>query len=231
MQYATNQGNMIRRRLFNKYVQFVEDIYKSYLSLVRKHWSIPRTITVLGKEKALEAVDIKGMDIDGGFDIVVEYGASLSLDPLTRREEILSLQPMFQQAGVPPRVTLKMLKLNELEGLYDIMQLAEDRQRELFEEMIATGRYLVPRKLQDHENMLAYGMQYVMTTEFKYLPEESKVLIERHIEERAEVAAAEKAPAGSAGGAMPPGPAGAPGDLPAGPEMVPAQAGLEELMK
>ncbi|TGN99697.1 hypothetical protein PN36_34985, partial [Candidatus Thiomargarita nelsonii] len=90
MQYATNQGNMIRRRLFNKYVLFVESIYKSFLNLVRKHWSAGRTIQVIGKEKAIEAVEIKGADIDGGFDLVVEYGASLSLDPMTRREEILS---------------------------------------------------------------------------------------------------------------------------------------------
>lgn len=210
MQYAANQGNMIRRRLFNKYAMFVEAIYKSYLDVVRKNWDTKRTILVIGKEKALEAVDIQGADISGGFDIVVEYGASLSLDPMTRRQEIQALQPLFEKAGVPVRVTLKMMKLNELEGMYDMMQLSEDRQREIFEEMIATGMYLPPEELEDHENMLAYALQFRMTTEFKYLDEDLKVLIIQHIKDRSALAAQEAA------GAPPPG-AGQPGMMPGGP--------------
>lgn len=226
MQYATNQGNMIRRRLFNKYAMFVEQVYKSYLNVVRKHWDTRRTIYVIGKEKALEAVDIKGADISGGFDIVVEYGASLSLDPMTRREEIMNLQPLFEKAGVPVRVTLKMMKLNELEGMYDMMQLAEDRQREIFEEMIATNIYIPPEELEDHENMLAYALQFRMTTEFKYLDEDLKVLIIQHIKDRSTLAAQEAAQMGAGqpgqmpGGPGVPGPAPMPGELPE--EEVPA---------
>lgn len=213
MQYATDQGNMIRRRLFNKYAMFVESVYKSYLSIIREHWSTPKTVKVIGKEKALEAIDIKGADIDGGFDLVVEYGNSLSLDPMTRRQELTALQPLFEKAGVPVRVSLKMMKLNELEGMYDMMQLAEDRQREIFEEMISTEAYIQPEKFQDHENMLAYAMQFVMTTEYKYLEEDHKALILQHIEDRAALAAQEKAPA-PMGGPGVPGPAPAMGELP-----------------
>ena len=133
MNYATNQGNMIRRRIFNKYVLVVESIYKAILKLVCKHWPVNRTIYVLGKEHALEAVDLKGSDIDGGYDVVGEYGVSLSLDPMSRREEILTLQPLFEKAGVPTRTSLKLLKLNELEGMYDRLALAENRQKEIFD--------------------------------------------------------------------------------------------------
>jgi len=49
---------------------------------------IPRTIHVLGKEKAFDAMDIKGADIDSGYDLVVEYGASLSLDPLHAEKKL-----------------------------------------------------------------------------------------------------------------------------------------------
>lgn len=190
MQYATNQGNMVRRRLFNKYVLFVEQIYKSFLRITKAHWEIPRTIHVLGKEKAFEAMDIKGADIDGGYDLVVEYGASLSLDPTSRREEIITLMPLFEKAGVEPRDLLKMMKLNELSGMYDLLELASDRQRELFEEMISTGVYIPPRELQDHKNMLSFAYEYIMTTDFKYLHDDSKLLIERHIREREQIAAA-----------------------------------------
>lgn len=215
MQYATNQGNMIRRRLFNKYVLVVESLYKTILNLVRKHWTLGRTIAVLGKEKALEAVDIKGADIDGGYDVIGEYGVTLSLDPITRREEIMTLQPLFEKAGVPVRKSLELLKLNELEGMYDSLDKAGARQKEIFDAMIGSGMYLPPEDLMDHENMIAWALDYFMSQEFTSLPEEFKALLKQHIRERAQVAASETAgpgntaaPANAAPGPLPSGPAG-----------------------
>lgn len=213
MQYATNQGNMIRRRLFNKYVLGVESLHKGLLDLERKHWTLERTIRVLGKEKAFESIALKGADIDGGYDVVGEYGVTLSLDPMTRREEIMALQPMFEKAGLPPRVSLKMMKLNELEGMYDALEKAEDRQREVFDEMIATQRLIEPETMMDHENMIAWALEYFMSAEFKYLDDSSKELCKEHIRKRIALAASEKAPAV----------AGTPGPTPAPtPEMMPA---------
>lgn len=222
MQYATNQGNMIRRRLFNKYTLFVESIYKRFLQIIQKNWTTPRTIMVLGKEKAFEAVDLKGADISGGYDLVVQYGASLSLDPTTRREEIITLMPLFEKAGIETSEILGMLKLNELSNLYDMKDLARDRQREIFEEMISTGMYIAPEDLQAHPEMLAYAYRYVMTVEFKYLKEEQKALVRRHIRER-EVLAAQQAASAAAQGAPGPAPTGPAGTLPS----VPGEAPLD----
>lgn len=216
LQFSANQGNMIRRRLYNKYRLAVESLYKAYLDLVRRHWEVERTVKVAGKEKAMEAAEIKGADIDGGFDMVVEYGSSLSLDPMTRKEEILSLVPLFEKAGMSPRQLLKYLKLNELDNMYNDFDYAESRQREIFEEMIQTGKYISPRIHDDHENMLVSAKRWVMTVEFKILPEEIKLLIEKHIDDRAAAQASLIAPQAPAGGPLPPGPAGAPGPLPAG---------------
>jgi hypothetical protein len=225
MQYATNQGNMIRRRLFNKYVLFVESLYKSYLRLIAQHWDLARIVNVLGKEKALEAVELKGMDVDGGYDVVGEYGVSLSLDPMTRREEILTLQPLFEKANVPPTSVLKMLKLNEMEGLYDLVQMAEDRQREYYEEMIATGKYIAPELWQDHVNMNAWSLQYFMTSEFKYLEEDKKRLCHQHFVERNTLPAKEQQLMQQAGGAAAPGTQAVPALAPApAPEVAPAPA-------
>jgi hypothetical protein len=227
MQYATNQGNMIRRRLFNKYVMFVESIYKSYLNLVRKHWDIGRIVQVLGNEKQIESVEIKGADIDGGYDLVVEYGSSLSLDPITRREEILLLQPLLEKAGVPSRVILSMLKLNELSNMRDLIQMADDRQEEIFKNIIATREQIQPRRHQDHVNMMAYAKLWFMTKEYDNLDDEIKDLCEEHLELRAQVAAQEQAPGGLAAQPQAPGPApqgpatspdvGAPQGAPTGP--------------
>lgn len=211
MQYATNQGNMIRRRLFNKYVLAVETDYKLILDHVRKHWSINRTISVIGKEKALEAIDLKGADIDGGYDIVGEYGTNLSLDPVSRRQEIIALQPMFEKAGIPPRKSLELMKLNDLEGMFDRLELAGLRQKEIFDLIIGTGSYIKPKPFRDHENMIAWAMDYFMTQEFESLEENIQQLCEQHIQERAQVAATEKP--GTAP-TQPPGPAPA-GGLPA----------------
>lgn len=215
MQYATNQGNLIRRRLFNKYVMFVESMYKGYLDLVRKHWTETRKIAVLGTENAFKAIDISGADIDGGYDLVVEYGASLSLDPTMRRDEILKLMPIFKEAGIDTRYIAQMLRLNELEGLYDYTEMPENRQREIFEEMMASKIYIKPADLQDHKNMLAYAYRYVMSSEYKYLEDADKELIVRHIKEREQLMAA---------GAAPPAPPGVPGPA-AAPEAGPPLPG------
>jgi hypothetical protein len=220
LQYATQQSNMIRKRLFNKDIAVVEWVYKTYLQIVSENWKETRTIKVLGKEKAFESINISGADIASGFDLVVEYGASLSLDPITRREEILQMMPLFQQAGVQPRKMLQMLKLTELENAYDHIELAETRQREIFEEMRIKGIYIEPQELEDHINMLAFAYTYVMTAEFKYLNPVHKEMINKHIKDREEMQASKMAgaggmpgmpPMGAPPGGMPPPP---PGGLP-----------------
>jgi hypothetical protein len=229
MQYATTQGNTIRRRLFNKYVLAVECLYKAILDLTRKHWSVTRTINVLGKEKALEAIDVKGSDIDGGYDVIGEYGVSLSLDPITRRQELLSMQPLFEKAGVPARTALRMMKLSELEGMYDKLDLAGNRQKEIFDLMIASNAYIPPKPFRDHENMIAWALDYFMTAEYEMLAPGVQALCEQHIKDRAALAAQERggsAPGQNAPG-QPPGPVpSAPaGEVPApapGPEQLPA---------
>jgi hypothetical protein len=206
LQYATQQSNMIRKRLFNKDISVVEWLYKTYLALIVENWKETRTIKVLGKEKAFESLSLSGADIASGFDIVAEYGASLSLDPITRREEILQMMPLFQQAGVPPRKMLQLVKLAELENAYDHIELAETRQREIFEQMRISGQYIAPEKLEDHVNMLAYAYTYRMTAEFKYLKDVTKKLIEQHIGDREEMAAEGVASAAAPGAGAPPAP-------------------------
>jgi len=219
MQYAVNQGSMIRRRLFNKFTMLTENVYKAYLDIIRENWTIGRIVTVMGKENALEAVDIKGADIDGGYDLVLSYGTNLSIDPMTRRQEILQYQPLFEKAGVTPQMSLKLMKLNDLEGFYDDINLAEARQREYFEEIIATEKYVPPEIFEDHVQMLAFARKYRMTQQFKSLEKKIKDLIYKHIVERAGLPKIEEALL--AGGAAPAAPipemAGAPGMAPVGP--------------
>jgi len=117
--------------------------------------------------------------------------------------------PLFEKAGVDNKTILAMMKLNELEGLHDIMQLSEQRQDELFEEMLASNKYIPPRELQEHKGMLNYAYRYLMSSEFRNLEEDQKLLIEQHVREREQLA--------SGGMGTQPSEGPAPGPAPAGP--------------
>lgn len=194
-QTAIESGNTNNRRFFNKYTDVVRDFWRDRLELIRQNWELPRLIKTLGDENAFEARDIKGADIMDGFDIMVDYGQSLPLDPNMRREQIMILMEPLKEAGVPMTKIIKMLKLNELDTLYDELDLAERRQREIFDEMIAASTkydeplYIGPEELENHEGMLVFCSKYRMTMEYKKLSSELKDLVEQHIRDRMEMAA------------------------------------------
>jgi hypothetical protein len=199
-QTSIESGTMMHRRLFKKYAMMIERLYKDYLGLVKKHWTIPREIEVVGREKAFEVAKFQGSDIENGWDLRVSYGTSLPLDPNMKREAILLLQPMLKEAGMSPKQILNMMKLNEIESMHDRMSMAADRQREIFEEMVIKNRagiatYIAPRPVQEHDGMLEFAYDYIMTAEFRDLEPEIQLLIEKHVEQR-ESLRSEKAAAG-----------------------------------
>ncbi len=230
MSYAVNQANLIRRRLFNKYVLFVEALYQTILDLAIKHWKAPRTIQVLGREKAYELESLRGADIVGGYSLVVEYGTSLSLDPATRRDEILRLRDVLKSGGVSDRTILGMMRLGELDSLADAVELSDDRAREVVEFIAENELQVLPMFAEDHEGMLAYLLFYVMTREFRDLTGKAQDLVREHVrlrfqqmnKDKAEMAGAP--PAAVGGGAPAPGQGAPPlaglpavGPLPTGP--------------
>jgi hypothetical protein len=203
MQFAVEQSNLIRKRLFNKLIAFVESEAQDFLSLVANNWNVPRTIKVIGREKAFEVMDIKGSDIRSGYDVHTEYGTSLSLDPMARRMELMQYMPLFEKANIKMRTVLGLMRMSELDTAWDLTQLAADRQREYFEEIIASGTYIPPGEEEDNINMLEYAMNWRMTSEFKYLDDATKQLCLQHIKARKDKAAAEVVPTPDAAQALP----------------------------
>lgn len=188
MQFATQQSNMIRRRLFNKYTKYVEAVYRDLLDIARTRWPNGKIISVLGKEKAFNTVPFKSSEIAGGYDLVVEFGTSLALDPISRRQEILQMMPFFEKAGIQPKALLRHIRLNELENLYDMATLGADRQQEIFDLIRTTGVYTPPEDLQDHQSMLEFAYTYIMTAQFKALPDNVREMIKKHIKDREQLA-------------------------------------------
>lgn len=231
LQTAINAGNMVRRRLFNKYTLYVESVYSLYLKLVQKHYDDKRKVLVTGEENSISVAYFSGADLTGGFDLKVEYGASFSLDPASRREEIMQLIPFLKEAGYTMRQILGMLRLNEVGALFDMATVGRRRQMEIFDEMISkyesTGQLVMvePEKNEDHGSMLEAAKEFRMSMLFKSLEPELQAAIDQHIDDRMEMAASVAAgPAAGAAGpaAMPgmqPGPMAqlaAPGGLPTG---------------
>lgn len=236
LQTAINAGNMVRRRLFNKYTLFVESMYSMYLQLVQEHYDDKRQILVVGEEGAADIAYFSGANISGGFDLKVDYGTSFSLDPASRREEIMLMWDKLIEGGATPRQLIQKLNLNEVGNLFDMMEVGKRRQLEIFDEMISkfeeTGTliYIEPEKNEDHGSMLEAAKEFRMGMVFKSLDPELQAAIDQHIDDRLEMAASvaaggpgqEQAPPMPG---MPPAPgAPMPGAEPAAP--APAMPGL-----
>lgn len=222
MQLASDQSNQIRRRLFNKFTRFVETIFKDYLDVVRENWTTQRKIYVLGKEKAFEVMDFDAMSITGGFDLDGSYGTHFSLDPITRKDQIMQLIPLFREAGLPLRLLLNHLRMSDLSGIHDLSEMASDRQREIFEEMEARldrgfgpdQAYIKPEDDEDHEPMVEFCKYFRSSAEFKYKKDEVKDLIRRHYKERLAMLGQAAAAMGGGAPAAPGGAASAQGEAP-----------------
>lgn len=194
-QTAMEAGNTQRRRFYDKLALATESVHRHNLEMIKEHWKTKKTISVVGNEKALIVADFSGADIKNGFDIIVEHGQSLPLDPNLRKEQIMALQPLLEKAGFDSKTIVKLLKLSDLDSMYDLNTLSEERQYEIFQKMWATyeelgePEYIPPKEYEAHAEYLAFAEKYLNTLEFKSLPKDVKDLIVRHVEERTQMAA------------------------------------------
>jgi hypothetical protein len=104
----------------------------------------------------------------------------------------LRLMPLLKEAGISPKTILVMLKLGELDSLSDAAGLAEDRMREVIEKISATDVQVLPQFGEDHEGMLAFGLLYVMSKEFKEMDSLTQDLIRQHLRLRAKAGREDK---------------------------------------
>jgi hypothetical protein len=230
IQTAIDAGNTVRRRLFNKYTMLTEDVFKHLIGLAQMHWDEKHKVRTIGKERAFETKEFDKADIAGGYDFVGEYGASLSLDPARRREEIQQLKPDLKEAGVSPKTLVGMYRLNELDSIYDRVERAALRAREVVDKIIDSKDEVEIREMGDHAGMLEFFYEYVTSAEYDGLPDDIKDLIDEHVRKReklaAQVATTGKAPVkGAAEGGEAEGQPGIP--PPAVPEGAPPEAAEE----
>lgn len=232
-QTAINAANMVRHRVFNKYQDLVEFVYETYLMNVRDNWKVARKIKILGPEDMPTIKYYQGSDISGGYALKVEYGANFSLDPAMRREEIMQAKDLLVEAGVNPKTIAQKLRYNEIDGLFDAVEMAKKRQIEIFERAITNYEKTgiadvepasVMRKAF-HMEMAEAAMEFVMTRDFLNLDAELREAIYAHIDEREQLAAEQMAPPPAEGMPGQP-PIGAPGMPPMGMPPLPDIGGV-----
>lgn len=212
-QTAIEAGTMVNRRLFVKYSAAVEKTYKHFLGLVVQHWNEARTISVVGEEQSFRARELMGADIANGWDIKVEYGAALPLDPNMRREAIMLMWDQLLEAGFTGKQLLNKMKLDDLQGVFDLNERAANRQQEQFREMIefyrqGQPRLIEPKDLEEHAARLEWAYNYLESREFHDLPEDLQDILKEHVRMRVDMAAEQAVP-----------------EQPAGPEMMPPMPG------
>lgn len=214
--YSVNQGNMVRQRLFNKFVRNTERIYTRLLLMAANRWKTSRIVKVIGDENIVETRALRGADIAFGYDVRCEFSASLSLDPMTRRSEIINMWPILKEAGLDQKKLVSMLKMSELGNTFDMSKLAENKMKSYFNRIIETGIPQAPREKENHADMLAFAADYVMMEAFDKLPEPIKMMIEDHITAREDLLKAQLQPE-TAPGAAPEAPEELQDALPPGP--------------
>lgn len=211
LQTAINAGNLIRRRLFNKYEKYVREIYGDYLENVKEHYTDSRKLLITGEEEAMSVAYYSASDLSGGYDLSLDYGTAFSLDPASRREEIMQLRDVLKEAGTDGRGILKLLRLNEVKVAFDMAEAAERRQLEIFDEMIAKYEQsgllieILPEKNEEHAGMLETAKEFRMSMTFKLLDKELRDAIDAHIDARMQMLADMAAPAPVAPATIPPG--------------------------
>jgi hypothetical protein len=231
-QTAINAANTVRHRVFNKYTRLVEFVYTIFVDSVRENWKVKRKLKVIGKENSSTIKYIEGEDIADGYMLTFEYGTNFSLDPAMRREEIMQSREVLLGAGVTDKKIAAMLKYNEIDALFDSVEIARKRQIEIFERAIEvyekTGEIkLEPAKVMRkafHLEMAEAAMEFVMTRDFLGLEADLKEAIYKHIDDREKLAAEQAAPPPAPGQAP-----GMPGMPPMGVGPVPGAAPVPDI--
>ena len=207
-QSAINSANLTRRRFFVKFQFATESFFRLYLELVQSHYDESKKLTIVGKEDGVSLAFFNGADLAGEYDFDTDYGTSFSLDPESRREEVMQLKDLLVEAKYSATQILGFIRLSDSKGPVDLVSRAKLRQYEIFDKMEAAFMsgvpiFIAPEKNENHVPMLEACTEYRSSAQFVYMSKELQQAIDKHIDERVDMAAsvaAGTAPGGQAAG-------------------------------
>lgn len=188
--------------------EFVEKWARLYLKYVVAYWDIPRTVRIVGRDKMVDALTLKGGHLQGNTDIRVESGSAI---PQGKQQKQSFLLDLYKLGALPPEMLFELLEMNDLsdaneefladkhqayrENILMMKQGAELDPASLQPQpdpMDPTGqtmlppqipRMFTPNSFDNHEAHIQYHNLYRKSQEFFVAPEAVKMLFEMHVQQ------------------------------------------------
>ncbi len=231
VQLALEMDDKYRIRLFNKKKQYVKDMYTFGLEMTKQYVTEPIRLSITGVEGFENDEYFMSSQLEGEYDISVDYGAYIPVDPAARKQQILEFikSGMFEKAGGNMKKAASLLVDGSMLDVKDSMETSRNLQNAEIARLIKGEKVNVEPWDDDGEHAAAIE-DFARTQTFETLPRDIKEAIwahgEAHVKTLAEKIAksggqpgAPGGPMGAGGpGGMPPpgGPAGGPGMPPMG---------------
>jgi len=179
------QSNLIRETLFDNYVTYLKDIAQLGLSYAVEEWSEDTWKLVLGKEDSQTLLKAcLNTDVEGGYTIYFERNMLISLDPISRQEQLMRFLPIAQAGGMDMQYFMKLFKFFDFRGLYGKYDLAENRAKKNIEFIIKEKMLPQIWKHENHTDICVCLTEYVGSYEFEEQDDVVKKLLNDLIDAR-----------------------------------------------
>ena len=220
VQLSLETDDKFRIRMFNKKKAFLRDIYVQGLELTKQFMNDARKLRITGVEGRSDSVYFSASDLIGDYDLDVDYGQYIPVDPAARKQQLLEFvkNGFYEKAGGDMKKLATLLVDGSMLNVKSAFENAVKRQQTENDKM-TSGQDVAIKPWDNDEAHLAAIDEFTSTETFEKLPPEIQGKIWKHGEEHTNRLAEKlaKSQAGAGGGGEEP---GAPGALP--PEEPPA---------
>jgi hypothetical protein len=204
VQLALEMDDKYRIRLFNKKKRFLRKIYLKGLSNAKQFVHEKRKLKIVGSEQAPKLEYYSAADLNGDYDISVDFGSYLPVDPAARKQQIIELfkSGVYEKAGGNVRKLVKLLVDGDLlDARYETDKSIEIQNAEI--DRIIDGEEIGLNEWDDHESHAGAINDFCRTQFFENLGAELKAKIwehgKAHIDELAKKMAETEANQGQGG--------------------------------
>jgi len=186
IQYLQEQDDTKLGPTIAQYARFKRDYMSYLLKMVKFKFTEDRTIKLVGKNKRVDALTLKGSDLTS-FDIRFD---EMSLTQLTKAGKQQHVMELVTAGVLNPQMDrdliIRMLELGITDELYDGLEI--DVQQALNENAKWTKGELdtITRDFFNHEVHVAQHNKFRKGDEYTQLPPDAQMLIDMHVQEHME---------------------------------------------
>lgn len=183
VQLGIEMDDKYRIALFNSKKKMLKRIYTQIISIAKQYVTEQRMLMITGSEFMFEYPFFEGADLEGNYDITVEFGKYMPVDPSARKQMVLELinNGAFEKAGGNVKKLFKIL----LEGdMFDIVEVFDQAKR-IQEAEIAKMLDGVEVPIQEWQEDSAHKEaleDFMQTAFFEKLDNDTQVRIWNHYE-------------------------------------------------